>query len=84
MREPRAVHGTYEVLLEAVREDGEPLGLPRLRATLMAGALTVSDTQVAPQYDTAAAFLVVDASPFPRECEMTAAGQRCMFQQASR
>jgi hypothetical protein len=84
VREPRGVHGTYEVLLEAVREDGEPLGLPRLRATLMAGAQTVSDTQLAPQYDAAAAFLVVDASPFPRECEMTAAGQRCMFQQASR
>jgi hypothetical protein len=84
VREPRAVHGTYEVLLEAVRDDGEPIGLPRLRATLMAGAQTLSETQLAPDYAAAAAFLVIDASPFPRECEMTAAGQRCVFKQASR
>ena len=84
VREPRALTATYEVLLEAVRDDGEPLGLPRLRATLMAGVQTVSETQLAPEYSTAAAFLVIDASPFPRGCDRTDAGERCMWQQPVR
>lgn len=84
MREPRALSATYEVLLEAVRDDGEPLGLPRLRATLMAGVPTVSETQLAPDYAAAAAFLVIDASPFPRGCDRTEAGERCMWQLAAR
>ncbi|HWM87836.1 MAG TPA: retropepsin-like aspartic protease [Kofleriaceae bacterium] len=83
VREPRAANANYEVLLEAVRSDGESLGLPRLRVTLKSG-VELSETQLAPQYSTAAAFLVLDASPFPRACEPGPAGERCVWQQVQK
>ncbi|HKE13677.1 MAG TPA: aspartyl protease family protein [Kofleriaceae bacterium] len=83
-REPRAAAATYEVLLEAVSASGEPLGLPRLRATLKAGVATLVERDLAPDYAAAATLLVLDASPFPRACEPGGAGERCIWQQPVR
>jgi hypothetical protein len=83
-REPRAAAATYEVLLEAVSASGEPLGLPRLRATLKAGVATLVERDLAPDYAAAATFIVLDASPFPRACEPGGGGERCMWQQPVR
>jgi hypothetical protein len=83
-RAPPAAAANYEVMLEAVSASGEPLGLPRLRATLKAGVATLTERDLAPDYAAAAALLVVDASPFPRDCEPGGAGERCMWQQAAR
>ena len=69
----------YEVLLEAVGADGKPLGLPRLLAHLPGGIPTVTDRTVAPQYAAAAAFVVLDVSPFPRPCETAPEGRRCVW-----
>lgn len=84
VREPRAAAATYEVLLEAVSADGRSLGLPRLRATLLGGAAPLSERDLAPEYGAAAAFLVLDASPFARECEGTGDGARCLWKQSAR
>jgi hypothetical protein len=84
VREQRAVAASYEVLLEAVTAEGRSLGLPRLRATLAGGVPVVSERDLAPDYAAAATFLVLDASPFPRECERVEAGERCVWQQTGR
>jgi hypothetical protein len=69
----------YEVLLEAVDADGKPLGLPRLLAHLPGGIPAVTERTLAPQYSAAAAFVVLDVSPFPRPCDNGPEGRRCVW-----
>ena len=69
----------YEVLLEAVDADGRPLGLPRLLAHLSGGIPAVTERTLAPQYSAAAAFVVLDVSPFPRPCDTGPEGRRCVW-----
>ncbi len=81
-REPSVSDIAYEVLIEAVDASGKPIGLPRLLVTLPAGVPMLSVPDADPNYAAAAAFKVVDVSPFARECEKTASGDRCIWQQA--
>jgi len=69
----------YEVLLEAVNADGKPLGLPRLLAHLPGGIPSMTLRPVGPEYAAAATFMVLDVSPFPRPCESTPEGRRCIW-----
>ena len=69
----------YEVMLEAVNADGKPLGLPRLLAHLPGGIPTVTQRNLPPEYGAAAAFMVLDVSPFPRPCENGPEGRRCVW-----
>lgn len=69
----------YEVLLEAVDADGKSLGLPRLLAHLPGGIPSLSERDLAPGYASAAAFVVLDVSPFPRPCDSAAEGRRCVW-----
>ena len=81
VREGPAAELAYEVLFEAVDDEGMPLGLPRLRATLPAGAPTISDPDVATAYAEAAGFRILDVSPFPRDCDVIqGGGRRCVWQ----
>ena len=67
----------YEVTLEAVDADGQPLGLPRLIATLPRGVTTVRQ-KISPMFS-AARFRVVDVSPFVRGCRQPGG---CIFELA--
>jgi hypothetical protein len=69
----------YEVLLEAVDADGKPLGLPRLLAHLPGGIPTLSERTLAAGYASAATFIVLDVSPFPRPCDSAPEGRRCVW-----
>ncbi len=69
----------YEVLLEAIDADGKPLGLPRLLAHLPGGIPTLTERTLAPQYASAATFIVLDVSPFPRPCASAPEGRRCVW-----
>jgi hypothetical protein len=69
----------YEVLLEAVNADGKSLGMPRLLVHLPGGIPTLSERALAPEYASAAAFVVLDVSPFPRPCESAPDGRRCVW-----
>ena len=69
----------YEVMFEAVDADGRPLGLPRLLAHLPGGIPAVTERTLAPEYAAAAAFVVIDVSPFPRPCENGPEGRRCVW-----
>jgi len=79
VRQGQMASVTYEVVLEAVDASGEPLALPRLLVTLPGGIPTVSDRALAPQYTPAAGFRVIDVSPFPRPCDSTPTGRRCVW-----
>ncbi len=83
-REERAADAAYEILLEAVSAEGRSLGLPRLRVSLPIGVETLSETKLAPEYGAAAAFFVLDASPFPRECDTVDGAARCVWKQSIR
>jgi hypothetical protein len=66
-REARARQLDYDVLLEAVGEDGRSLGLPRLLVTLPRGVAEVTAPDIDPNYGAAAAFTVIDVGPFPAD-----------------
>ena len=66
----------YEVTLEAVNADGQPLGLARLVATFPRGATTISQ-RLSPGF-AGARFRVLDVSPFVRTCPGGKAG--CIFE----
>ncbi len=68
-RDQNAPPVDYEVVLEAVDANNKSLGLPRLLATLPKGKATVDVPRLDPGYGAAAKLVVVDVSPFPRECE---------------
>ncbi|HUH01578.1 MAG TPA: aspartyl protease family protein [Kofleriaceae bacterium] len=76
-REAGAPNAAYDLLVEAVDASGQPLGLPSLLVTLPAGRAEVIAADFDPNYRQAATFRVLDASPFPRECDK-ATGQ-CVF-----
>lgn len=76
-REAGAPNAAYDLLVEAVDASGQPLGVPRLLVTLPAGRAEVLAADFDPSYGQAAGFRVLDASPFPRECDKTT-GQ-CVF-----
>jgi hypothetical protein len=80
VREGPLASVAYEVLLEAVDASGTPLGLPRLLINLPGGIPTISERAFAPQYTPAAAFRVLDISPFPRPCDASSTGKRCVWQ----
>jgi hypothetical protein len=69
----------YEVLLEAVDGEGKPLGLPRLLVHLPGGIPSLSERELGAQYASAATFIVLDVSPFPRPCDSAPEGRRCVW-----
>jgi hypothetical protein len=71
---------TYDVVVEALNDDGTPIGLPLLRVTFPIGAETVAATDGIAPYQGVASFRAVDLSPFPRECESGGAGMKCVWQ----
>lgn len=75
VRDPGAEDLIYEVTLEAVDGGGQPLGLPRLVATLPRGAMTIRQ-KVSPAFADAR-FRVVDVSPFVRGCRQPGG---CVFE----
>jgi hypothetical protein len=77
VRDGSAAAMIYEVTLEAIGDDGRPLGLPRLIATLPRGATTVRQ-KVSPVFADAH-FRVVDVSPFVRICRQAGG---CIFELA--
>ncbi|HUS69144.1 MAG TPA: retropepsin-like aspartic protease, partial [Kofleriaceae bacterium] len=77
-REGQAASIPYEVTLEAVDADGQPLALPRVLAHLRGGIPTTSLRGLAAEYATAAAFVVLDVSPFPRPCDDAPGGEMCV------
>lgn len=68
-REAGAPSAAYDLLVEAIGADGQPVGLPHLLITLPAGRTEVATADFDPNYGQAAGFRVLDASPFPRECD---------------
>jgi len=74
-REAMAI-GAYEILIQAVDKQGKTLGLPLLVVTLPKGVPVIQESKIQRGYEKAAAFRVLDLSPFPRKCQMTNAGQR--------
>jgi hypothetical protein len=75
-REAGAPNAAYDLLIEALDASGQPVGLPRLLVTLPAGQATVTSANFDAQYAAAASFRVLDASPFPRECDKAG---NCVF-----
>jgi hypothetical protein len=74
-RAPDAPGSALEIVIQALDAAGKPLPVPLLRASLAAGQDEVSATYLAKSlYATAAAFRVVDASPFPPSCT----GESCI------
>ncbi len=67
-RDADAPPQAYDVLVEARDAGGKPLGLPRLLVTMPAGQPEVLKLDFDPAYGQAASFVVLDVSPFPREC----------------
>jgi hypothetical protein len=67
-RETGAPDHDYEVLLEALDAAGNPIGLPRILATMEKGVPSI-EKDVDPNYGKAAKLAVIDLSPFPRECQ---------------
>lgn len=65
----------YEVTLQAVDAQGQPLGLPRVLAHLRGGIPSTSFRGLSADYATAAGFVVLDVSPFPRPCD----GEMCVW-----
>jgi hypothetical protein len=78
-REGQAASIPYEVTLQAVDAEGTLLPLPPLLANLRGGIPTTSVRALAADYTTAAAFIVLDVSPFPRPCEDGPAGETCVW-----
>jgi hypothetical protein len=66
----------YELLVEAVGTDGQPLGLPRLIATFIPGSKEIR--QKLPPAFAGARFRILDVSPFIRVCPRPDAG--CVFE----
>lgn len=66
----------YDVLLEAVDASGQPLGLPRLAATLPEGMASISQPDLDPAYAGAASFVVLDVN---RVGSRTCAASGCVF-----
>ena len=78
-REGQAASIPYEVTLQAVDAEGQPLALPRVLAHLRGGIPTTSFRGLAAEYATAAAFVVLDVSPFPRPCDDAPGGEMCVW-----
>ena len=78
-REPSVLEFSYEVLLDAVGQDGKSLGLPRLWVTLPEGARVVLQPDIDPNYAAAAGFAVLDLSPFARDCQKSDLGVSCVW-----
>jgi hypothetical protein len=78
-REQWTLDLSYEVMLEAIGADGQPLGAPFLRATFPTGAATVTMKAGTEPYAAAASFHVVDMSPFPKACDPAGAGLQCVW-----
>ena len=60
---------TYELLLDAVDENGKTLGLPYVVVTLPKGPRYIESADLPQELARAAALKVVDASPFARDCQ---------------
>ncbi|HUQ02286.1 MAG TPA: hypothetical protein VM261_07290 [Kofleriaceae bacterium] len=75
-REDAVASLAYELLVEAVGADGQPLGLPRLVATFVPGAKEIRQ-KLSPAF-AGARFRVLDVSPFIRVCPKPDAG--CVFE----
>jgi len=79
-RDAGLVDVDLEVMLEAVDGAGTPVGLSRLLVAFPPGSRFVTFAgEEADRYAGAAAFRVVDATPFPPECERQAPDQGCVW-----
>ena len=78
-REASVLDLDYEVLIEALDQNGKSLGLPRILVALPKGAATIVEPRFDPTYAAAKSFAVVDLSPFRRECEKRDSVTSCVW-----